>query len=326
MVVPSRDPHTMQRAGVGPAVDEVHARLGAAGRAFLPNGRTRLLGILGDPLDHSLSPGLHSAVLRRLDRNLLYVPVPVSANRLRSFLQLAAELGFVGCNVTTPFKERVVRTAEARDAETRRTKMANTLSFRPGAPPLAEGTDGRGISAWLEAQGLIDEPFGVLGFGATARSLVHASWRCGRPPAWVVTRRPGPVRRQLLSWGAERGPERLVHPAPPVLELDSQVSLDRSEFGTCRIWIGTWPPGVVPPPGFWAALPRRAVLLDLNYGAGRTTLADAARREGRRAADGLGPLLAQAALSLSIWLGTPVSAEFFRETADIPAAALRPRR
>ncbi|MBK8230599.1 MAG: hypothetical protein IPK72_08460 [Candidatus Eisenbacteria bacterium] len=57
----------------------------SAASLALPNGRTRLLGDRGDPLEHSLSPALHSAVLRRLDRNLLYVPLPVPEARLATF-------------------------------------------------------------------------------------------------------------------------------------------------------------------------------------------------------------------------------------------------
>ena len=295
-------------------------------REFLPNGRTRLLGILGDPIEHSLSPEIHSAVLRKLDQNLLYVPVPVSSARLRAFLGLAAELGFRGCNVTTPFKESVLRSAEPRDVETRRTKMANTLTFVPGRKPMAEGTDGRGIVGWLEDHGLGDEPFGVLGFGATARSLVHASWRGGRPPALVVTRRAAPVKRLLSGWRVEPGRDRL-RAVPPEVSTVEQVGEPGTLSGVVpKVWVSTWPPGTMPPAAFWSRLRPKSLVLDMNYGEGRTTMADAARREGHRAADGLGPLLQQAARSLSIWLDRPVEPELFRLAAGVPKRRLGPSR
>ena len=307
----------------------VTSRTRAEFRSFLPNGRTRLLGILGDPIAHSLSPELHSAVLRHLDQNMLYLPIPVSAPRLGKFLGLAGDLGFVGCNVTTPFKERVLRAAEPRDTETKRTRMANTLSFPEGRRPLAEGTDGRGILGWLGDQGLGDEPFAVLGFGATARSLVHAAWSRGTPPVLVVTRRPGPVRRRLLAWAGVSGRPRLKGPGPEVVAFapGSKGSPGGAvPWAAVRVWVSTWPPGAVPPPCFWDVVSRRSVLLDLNYGPGRVSLADVARREGLRAADGLGPLLQQAARSLSVWLDRPVEAELFRKAAGVPRIRLRPSR
>ncbi|MEZ4651291.1 MAG: hypothetical protein R3E97_21370 [Candidatus Eisenbacteria bacterium] len=111
-------------------------------RQFLPNGRTRLLGILGDPIDHSLSPELHTAVLRKLDRNMLYVPVPVSKGRLRAFLGLAAEQGFRGCNVTTPYKEQVPRAAEPRDGDTQ-DGHGEYVDVRCAGPETGRGRNGR---------------------------------------------------------------------------------------------------------------------------------------------------------------------------------------
>ena len=205
--------------------------------------------------------------------------------------------------------------------------MANTLTFAEGQRPLAEGTDGRGILGWLDDQGLRGAPFGVLGFGATARSLVHAAWNLGCPPVCVVTRRPTPVRRQLTVWAEERGRDRLRGNGPAAVGIGAFEGLAGGGVaGEIRVWISTWPPGAVPAGAFWRTIFRRSVILDLNYGEGRSTVADAARREGFRASDGLGPLLQQAARSLSIWLDEPVEPDLFRRAAGVPAANLRPCR
>ncbi|MEZ4651290.1 MAG: hypothetical protein R3E97_21365 [Candidatus Eisenbacteria bacterium] len=201
--------------------------------------------------------------------------------------------------------------------------MANTLTFAvPGRKPGAEGTDGRGILGWLDDHGLGEEPFGVLGFGATARSLVHAAWQGGRPPAVVVTSRRGPVKRRLTGWGAESGRGRLVGAAPEVCAAERIGESRMCAARVPKVWISTWPPGALPPAEFWARLEGMNVVLDLNYGDGRTTMADAARREGHRAADGLGPLLQQAARSLSVWLERPVEPELFRLAAGAPKRRL----
>ena len=283
----------------------------------LPDGNTRLLGIVGDPLDHSRSPELHTAVLREMGRNLVYLPVPVSATRLRAFLGLAAEIGFVGLNVTTPYKEKVFGLVEPMEEETRRTRMVNTVSFE-GGKPRGTGTDGAGVLRWLrwvDAPG----PYGVLGFGPTARSIVHRAWAENAPIEIVVTRRSRAVRAQLSKW---RGEDGLPGNGPSVIGWDE---IDAARPGVIGTWISVLPPGVPTPQPFWDAIDRNAVLLDMNYGEGRTDQCSAARRHGHRAADGLGPLLEQAALSLSMWLHENVPVSLFHRVCGARQDELRPR-
>ncbi|MBK8231263.1 MAG: hypothetical protein IPK72_11870 [Candidatus Eisenbacteria bacterium] len=147
----------------------------------------------GDPLEHSLSPALHSAVLRRLDRNLLYVPLPVPEARLATFLREAGSMGIVGVNVTTPYKELVARRVTARDLETRRTRMVNTVTFtgarRGGA--VVRGPMERG-SVVVESVGADFEPLLILAavrrHGRAAPGL-DAGWS-----ATLVTRTPEAAR------------------------------------------------------------------------------------------------------------------------------------
>ncbi len=278
-------------------------------RRFLPDGRTRLLGIIGDPIEHSLSPALHTSVLRLLDRNLIYVPFPVSEERLGGFLREAPAMGVIGLNVTTPFKQTVVRHVRPSDIETARTGVINTIRF--GAES-AEGlcTDGAGILNWLRERRLSRRPFGVLGFGATARSVVHRALAEAQPLAAIVTRRPEETTRALARWSY----------ATRVVGWSDAASARSLP----SLWISTLPPDAAPEEAFWRALPPRSVLLDLNYGRGRTGVADAARFHGVRAAGGLGPLCHQAALSLSVWLGSSVPVRLFYEVSGAVPDSLRP--
>lgn len=291
------------------------------------DGRTKLLGIVGDPIEHSLSPTLHNAVLAKLARNWLYVPVPVTVRRLSEFLRLGGELGFVGCNVTTPYKEQVLEVASPSDAETARVGMANTLSFR-GRTVHACGTDGAGVLAWMERHGLGSQPFAVLGFGATARSLVHRAWATGRPPEIIVSQRPSVVRRQLARWNTDARRPRLAGATTEVVSVKDLASAEarnaRAGQDPVSLWISTWPPGVIPPAELLARIPKGSVILDMNYGEGRSTLATWAREHGFRAADGLGPLVEQAALSMSHWVGDAVPTDLYLKANRIPKGRLRP--
>jgi len=300
-------------------------------RKNLPSGSTRLFGILGAPLEHSLSPAIHTAVLRSLGIDGIYLPVPIAALQIRSFFDLAPSLGFVGVNVTTPFKEAAFGHVRPHDRETVRTGMVNTVVFgkrsgrsRPGGAGSAPadvrgfGTDGAGTLRWLQSYGAAGVTVGILGFGPTARSLVHRLWwKEPKRSVKVVTRRPAIVSGALASWPQSgRGTGRLVGGGPTVSGWD-----DLPEG--VDIWVSTLPPGTPLPEVFWARA-KGSRLLDMNYGNARSDLLAEARQRGIPSADGLGPLLEQAALSLSFWLHEDIDPDRFRRALGVPARRLGP--
>lgn len=285
-----------------------------------PDGRTRLLGIVGDPLDHSLSPRLHSEVLRRMDRNLIYVPFPVSRRRLPSFVREAGSFGVLGFNVTTPYKEAVARYVRPADRETRRTGVVNTVSYGEGSA-IGQGTDGAGILGFLRTAGLRDEPFGLLGFGATGRSLVWRSFAEEAPLAVLVTRRPEQAAQRCRKWGG--GVEVVSWNA---LRRGTSAGFQARVGRLPGLWVSTLPPAAPPPDDFWTVARAGGILCDLNYGSGRTTVMERARAAGWRATDGLGPLCHQAALALEIWLGVEVPVRLFHQALGRTARSLRPER
>lgn len=332
---------------------------------WLPDGRTRILGIVGRPLEHSLSPTLQTAVLRALDRNLIYLPLPVSEDRLPALLSEAPGLGILGFNVTTPYKETVARLVRPLDEETARIGMVNTVVITEGGPTGC-GTDGAGILGYLRIAGLGGAPYGVIGFGATSRSLTYRGWRDGHPPSVIVTRRPDAAREVLASWGEARreanlragvcarsarfgrtGPIKQVEPAEQTEsaeqieaaegitvtswdDLTAATEKGGAEVPSSRhpdVWVSTLRPDAAAlPESFWAWAGAGKVLLDMNYGVDRTARRDEARVRGWRAADGLGPLCCQAALSLSVWLGTDVPAGIYFRALGRTERSLRPGR
>ena len=304
-------------------------------RHYLPNGRTRLFGIVGQPLEHSLSPEIHTAVLRRLEQNLLYVPFEVSPQRLPVFLRRAGEWGVRGLNVTYPYKDLAYRSARPADAETRRTRMVNTLTYdRAGdSGPAGEGTDGAGVLSWMQSAGAGEAALGVLGFGATARSLIHRAWQDGRSIRFVVTRRPAQVRGRLGAWRRDaerRSGARLRGETPAVLDWRELSRGSKGETAHLRrladeyararslIIVSTLPPDASVPVRLVRALGEASAWLDMNYGP-RARLAARLENEGLWYADGLGPLLHQAALSMSRWLGRPIEPDLFQWAAGVSA-------
>ena len=145
------------------------------------SGATRLVGIIGWPVEHSLSPRMHNAAFAALGLDWVYVPLPTPPERLEDAVRGLAALGFVGASVTTPHKLAVARLCEAE------APSVNTLVVRDGR---VEGstTD----TAILD--GLPAERAAILGDGGTATAFMQAlpdarqfSRRADWPPDVVDT-------------------------------------------------------------------------------------------------------------------------------------------
>ena len=124
-------------------------------------GTTRLVGILGWPVEHSLSPRMHNAAFAELGLDWAYVPLPTPPERLAQAVEGLAALGFVGANVTAPHKLAAARICGAEEPS------VNTLIVRDGAV-VARSTD----AAILE--GLQTEHPVVLGDGGAATAFLEA--------------------------------------------------------------------------------------------------------------------------------------------------------
>lgn len=269
------------------------------------DGRTKLLGILGHGIGHSLSPGIHNHALLRLGVNAAYLPFDVPAEEVGELIRWFPRIGGFGLNVTTPHKAASARMTRPGDQEVTLTGVANTIVYRDGTA-TAHATDGRGFGAWITARHL--EPSGggviLLGFGATARSIAYQLGQ--HHPLTIVSRTPRDVDLVLQDWYAKGWPGLPVRaiswqdPTPPQsLLVVGGLPVEFARSTDVAAWL--------------AGLDPAGVVVDLNYGAGRTPLRDQARDRGLASHDGLGLLVHQAALSLSLWLSRDVPASLLQE-------------
>jgi shikimate dehydrogenase len=276
------------------------------------DGHTRFLGLVGKPIGHTLSPRIQNHAIAKVGENLVYLPFEVEPGDLAGFLALFPRIGGAGLNVTTPYKADVAKQVRAGDSEVVLTGVVNTVVYREGRM-IGYATDGRGFAAWMKRARLRPGAGGValLGFGATSRSLAYCLGQAY--PLTIVTQRPQEVDAVLQTWYA-RGwsglPSRVIawgDPVPPqplfvVGSLPSEVGRSL-EVAT---WLGAVDPA--------------STVVDLNYGTGRTPLADQARDRGLTAHDGVGLLVHQAALSLSLWLEHEVAPQLLEDALQAPGA------
>lgn len=138
-------------------------------------GTTTLVGLLGWPVSHSLSPPMQNAAFAALGLDWAYVPLPVEPDRLGDAVRGAVASGFAGANVTIPHKQAVIELCDELDDVARAAGSVNTLVFRAGRV-VGSSTDGDAVASLLELRG---RRVLVLGAGGGARAVVEALTRGG---------------------------------------------------------------------------------------------------------------------------------------------------
>jgi shikimate dehydrogenase len=234
------------------------------------------LALIGDPVAHSRSPALHRAFLADAQIEGSYVAIRVPRENAVSVIRRMRLDGYTGCNVTYPLKEEALRACDELTPEAARAQAVNTIYF--GREIIGTNTDGIGARTAIEA--LIDEPvalkrIGVLGYGATARSIL-AELQANDAYTFVWGRDPKRVRDVCERFEAQPWPRENIP----------------------EIAISTLPPDVRIPHDLLADLQVPDLVVDVNY-AERATLAQQLDRE---VVSGDAMLEAQARASFDFWL------------------------
>lgn len=264
------------------------------------DGNTQLIGLIGYPVTHSFSPAMHNAAAAALGLNTVYVPLPVRPDRLPEALHGLGALGFRGVNVTVPHKEAVMSYLNAVFPAARVIGAVNTIVVGEGWL-TGFNTDWSGFLSDLESHrlALYGRDCLVLGAGGSARAVVYALLRRGSRVT-VLARRPEQAQRLALEIGPAFPAAAAVvvgslDDAPRVAaHLDEPVLINTTPLGMAgeRVDRSPWPDG--------APFPHGAFVYDLVYNPPETRFMTQARAAGRRAANGLGMLVGQAAEAFEV--------------------------
>ena len=250
------------------------------------------LAVLGDPIAHSLSPALHRAALHERGIAAEYAAIRVSSRDLADLLGTALAAGMRGLNLTRPLKQAVLEVVPAMSEEVERIGAANTLTVRRGRWH-AHNTDARGLAMALEnwrgrmLTASLREVV-VIGAGGAARAAVTCVQALGARRITVAARRP-----EAASWAPVWG--------VGVRALEA-AALDKATLVLQCTPLGV-DPAHDPSPVALDRLPSSAIAVDLTYAARESAFLREARARGVEAIDGLPMLIAQAALSFSMWYG-----------------------
>lgn len=285
------------------------------------------LGLIGWPLQHSLSPALHQAALDLLGLEGDYCcfpiePLPKGGRSLGVLLDKMRAGQLQGINVTSPHKESILAELDRLAPTAERIGAVNTI-FLEGRALIGDNTDRDGFLADLDA--MLAPRVGhalVLGAGGAARAVVDGlsgrGWR-----VWVAARRLDQAQGLARSlFAAER---------PAILPIKLEAQALARVMAKVDLIVNATPLGMMPEldASPWPAeipLPDQAFIYDLVYMPQEAQLIRAARRAGLRAASGLGMLVEQAALSFERWTKLSAPREGMRLAAEQAAQAGEERK
>lgn len=169
-----------------------------ADNIFLRDEQPARLAVIGDPIAHSKSPQLHQPALDHLGINATYIRVHLTADEFDEGVSLMQELGFIGCNVTVPHKERALAWAETPDSFSSQVGVANTILFAVGT---CYTTDPIGLESALVEDfdyRLQGASLMVLGAGGGAGSAV-AQYMVSQDPFHLYLYNRSPERLDATS-------------------------------------------------------------------------------------------------------------------------------
>jgi len=264
------------------------------------NGLTKLYGIIGWPVTHSLSPLFQGYFIEDGGINAAYVPFAVAPEQLGVALDGLRALGIEGFNVTVPHKEEVFRLVDA-DADARRIGAVNSVR-RTASGWQAANTDWRGFSAVVKGLQLELQGQDVLLFGAggTARAVLHALaiLKVGRI---FICNRNAQRLAALMKHAGHIYPDLTC--LPLAWTADAVAGISRASI----LLINTTSIGLQDGQLFPFLLSGDGAAIDAVYRPdGVTAFCLAARSGGREAVDGLPMLIAQGAASFAWWHDCPL--------------------
>ena len=278
------------------------------------NGGTGLVGLLGNPVKHSLSPAMHNAALQKMALNWRYLALPCQAENLSDVLPGLRAVGCHGLNVTIPHKQAVAALCSELSPLARRLGAVNTLIPSPDGGWYGTNTDVEGFLAplgdstsWAGANAV------VLGCGGSARAVVAGLQSLRLNTITVVGRRSDALQAFIRDLQQEQAP--LIG----CLETEEQ---GLRALGKAQLVVNTTPVGMAQhgeagaiPMGeaIWTTLSSETVLYDLIYTPRPTAWLAAGRSRGQRCIDGLDMLVQQGGASLRLW----------SERNDVPVATMR---
>lgn len=277
---------------------------------------TTLVGLIGWPISHSISPVMHNAAFAELRMNWRYVPLPVRPERVGEAVAGVRALGLRGVNVTVPHKQAVMPYLDRWSPAAAAIGAVNTIIVGEDGELLGDNTDAPGFVMDLRANGV--DPAGqrvlVLGAGGSARAVVYGLAEAGCVSITLLNRTV-PKAESLLASMQEFFPDVAMEarPFPDSVASsagDATLIVNCTSLGMSPALDGLpWDEDVEFQPG--------QTVYDLVYNPAVTRLLQLASVDGATVVGGLGMLIYQGAIAFARWTGEEAPVEVMRRAVNV---------
>lgn len=276
-------------------------------------GKTKILGVIGNPIEHSLSPVMHNAAITALGVDYVYLPLPVKPETWKEAIAGLDAIGCVGFNVTIPYKQEIMAFCQEVSTLAQLVGAVNTVT-RTSRGWSGDNTDVAGFLAplqkltrnWSEINPVI------LGCGGAARAVVVACSELGCPEIRVVGRSRDKLNLFAQSW------TKVGLKTPIAVYHWSELA---QILPTTKLLINATPIGMYPQitespltTDLVDLVQPGAIAYDLIYTPNPTKFLASLKTREVIVIDGLEMLVQQGAIALEMWLKKSVPLEIMRQS------------
>lgn len=270
---------------------------------------TRILGLIGYPLGHTLSPLLHNHTIKAKELNYIYLPFPVELDGFTDAVSGLKALNARGFNITIPYKERIIPLLDEIDPLAEKIGAVNTVLHEEGRL-IGYNTDVSGLIRSIKEDGHFDMRGRVgmiVGAGGAARAAGIALLENEITELYLLNRSLEKAEKLASEW-------QEYYPLVDIFVDDIEVESYKEYIHTVDILIDTTPVGMEPKidmaPVIKADfLHSKMLVVDLVYNPRKTSLLKAAESAGAECLGGMGMLLYQGIEAFKIWTGVDIEPE-----------------
>lgn len=278
-------------------------------------GTTRMIALIGNPIEHTISPFIHNTLSSHLGKNLIYVPFKVEKNRLDYVVEAFRELGVVGFNVTVPYKREIMRFLDEKTRDALLMGAVNTVKV-VGGKLFGYNTDAEGFCrAFKEETGynFLDKSIIIIGAGGTARAIAVKVAMEGARRIAIVNRTLSKAAElaEIVNYNVSEvvGAYGPYDNTLPLLFEESDIIINTTA-------VGMYPEVDELPFENMDYIQDYHIVYDVIYNPFETKFLKMAREKGASTFNGLGMLIQQGVSAFEIWSGLRIEENLIFELSE----------
>lgn len=275
-------------------------------------GKTKLMGVLGDPIEHSFSPFMHNSVYKHLGLDYAYLALKVEKENLGAAVEGLRALGFIGANVTIPHKENIMQFLTEVSKEAQLIGAVNTLILTKDGFK-GDNTDGKGFLKSLSKEAF--DPTGkkaiIIGAGGAARAVAVSLALKGASQVDIINRTREKAEKIVRIINDKTGVKSNLYN----YEDNLGVTFKEASLIVNTTSLGMHPQTDKMPPLKLDLFSSHHFVVDLIYNPAETKFLKMAREKNCKTLNGLGMLIYQGEYSFKMW--EPDVEVDFKEILDL---------